>query len=223
MIATVSGAWNAFATKIGAFLPDLFAALIILVLGWIGCNIVKRILTRLLRLVQFDALAGRSGINQFLERGGIRQTSSEILGLLVFWFLFLIVVVATLETLGLSGATETLNTIYLYIPKAVAAIVILILGLYLASFIETVTRTSCANAGLEQADSIGRATYYATTVFIVAAILEILDIASVIVLWAFVLIFGSICLALAIAFGLGGRDVAARYLEKWLEERRKTG
>lgn len=223
MIATVSGAWNAFATKIGAFLPDLFAALIILILGWIGCNIVKRILTRLLRLVQFDALAGRSGINQFLERGGIRQTSSEILGLLVFWFLFLIVVVATLDTLGLSGATETLKTIYIYVPKMVAAIVILILGLYLASFIETVTRTSCANAGLEQADSIGRTAYYATTVFIVAAILEILDIASVIVLWAFVLVFGSICLALAIAFGLGGRDVAARYLEKWLEERRKTG
>jgi len=64
-------------------------------------------------------------------------------------------------------------------------------------------------------------TYYATVVFIVAALLEILEIATEIVVWTFILIFGSICLALAIAFGLGGRDVAARLLEKWLEEGRK--
>ncbi|MBI4523740.1 MAG: hypothetical protein HY695_08020, partial [Deltaproteobacteria bacterium] len=86
---------------------------------------------------------------------------------------------------------------------------------------ETVTRTSLVNAGLEQAETIGRITYYATVVFVIAGILEILEIASEIVVWAFILIFGSVCLALALAFGLGGRDVAARYLEKWLEEKKK--
>ncbi len=221
VVATVTGAWNAFATKVGAFLPDLFAALIILILGWIGCNIAKRLAVRLLRVCQFESLAERSGISRVLERGGIQQTSTEILGLLIFWFLFLIVIVATLDTLGLPGVTETMNTIFLYIPKVAAAIVMLILGLYLANFIETVTRTSCANAGLQQANTIGRVTYYATTVFVIAGILEILEIASEIVVWAFILIFGSICLALAIAFGLGGREVAARYLEKWLEESQK--
>lgn len=222
IVATVTGAWNAFATKVGAFLPDLFAAVIILFLGWVGCNIAKRVAIRLLKVCQFDALADRSGINRALARGGIQQTSTEILGLLIFWFLFLIVIVATLDTLGLPGVTETLNTIFLYIPKVVAAIVMLILGLYLASFIETVARTSCANAGLQQADSIGRVTYYATVVFIIAGILEILEIATEIVVWAFILIFGSICLALAIAFGLGGREVAARLLERWLEEKDKA-
>lgn len=219
-VATVTGAWNAFTTKIGAFLPDFFAAVIILVLGWIGCNIVKRITIRILRMCQFDSLADRAGIKQALDRGGIQQGPSEILGLLVFWFLFLIVIVATLDALNLTGAKETLHTIYLYIPKMVAALVLLILGLYFASFLETVTRTSCANAGLEQAAAIGRTVYFATAVFVVAAIFQILDIASEIVIWAFILIFGAICLALAIAFGLGGRDVAARYLEKWLEEKK---
>jgi hypothetical protein len=192
---------------------------IILILGWIGCNIAKRIAVRLLRVCKFDTLADRSGINKALERGGIQQTSTEIIGLLIFWFLFLIVIVATLDTLGLPGVTETLNTIFVYIPKVVAAIVMLILGLYLANFIEMVTRTSCANAGLQQADSIGRVTYYATVVFVIAGILEILEIASEIVAWAFILIFGSFCLAMAIAFGLGGKEVAARLLEKWLAER----
>lgn len=221
IMATVSGAWNAFATNVGAFLPHLFAALIILVLGWIGCNVAKRISIRLLKICRFDSLADRSGINGVLARGGIQQSATEILSLLIFWFLFLIVIVATLETLGLPGVTDALNSIFLYLPKVAAAIVILILGLYLASFIETVTRTSLANAGLEQAHSIGRVTYYATVVFVVASILEILDIASEIVVWAFILIFGSFCFALALAFGLGGRDVAARFLEKWLEEKKK--
>ncbi len=223
IIATVTGAWNAFATKVGAFLPDLFAALVILVLGWIGCNVLKRLSIRLLRMCQFDTLADKSGITRVLERGGVKQSATEILSLLVFWFLFLIVIVATLDTLGLPGVTEALNAIYLYIPKVLASLVLLILGFYFANFIETLARTSCANAGLQQADVIGRVAYFATVIFIMAGILELLGIATEIVVWAFILLFGSICLALAIAFGLGGRDVAARYLEKWLEEKDRQG
>jgi hypothetical protein len=220
-VVTVTGAWNAFATKVATFLPDLIAAIFIVVFGWILCNIVKRVVIRLLRLVHFDTVAERAGIKQILERGGIQQSPSEILGLLIFWFLFLIVIVATLETLNLSGATNTLNAIYLYLPKIAAAIVMLILGLYFANFLETVTRTSCANAGLRQAAAIGRAAYIITTIFIVAGIFEILEIASEIVIWAFILVFGSVCLALALAFGLGGRDVAGRFLERWLEQKDK--
>lgn len=222
IVATVSGAWNAFATKVGAFLPDLFAAIIILFLGWVGCNIAKRVAIRVLKMCQFDALADRSGISTALERGGIKQSAAEILGLLIFWFFFLIVIVAVLNALGLTGVTETLNAIYLYIPKVVAAVVVLILGLYLANILESITRTSCANTGLRHAEAIGLVSYYATVVFIIAAILHILQIAAEIVMWAFVSVFGAICLALAIAFGLGGREVAARYLEKWLEEKEKS-
>ena len=219
-VVSVTGFWDAFVTKVAVFLPNLFFAVAIILLGWVVCNIIKRIVIRLLRLCHFDALADRSGIKHALERGGIKQSPSEIVGLLVFWFLFLIAIVTTLETLNLSGATDTLHTIYLYIPKIVAALVVLILGLYFAHFLESVTRTTCANAGLEQAVSIGRAAYVGTAIFVVAGILEILDIASEIVVWAFILVFGAICLALALAFGLGGRDVAARYLHKWLEEKK---
>jgi hypothetical protein len=219
-IVTVTGFWDAFVTKIAVFLPNLFFAIAIILLGWVICNVIKRIVVRVLKICQFDTLAERAGIKQILDRGGIRQSSSDILGLLIFWFLFLIAIVTTLETLNLSGATDTLHTIYIYIPKIVAALVTLILGLYFANFLETVTRTSCANAGLEQAAPIGRAAYVATAIFVVAGIFEILDIASEIVIWAFILVFGAVCLALALAFGLGGRDVAGRFLQKWLEQKR---
>src|SRR5690348_14896981 len=188
-LVTVTGFWDAFVTKIAVFLPNLFFSIAILLLGWVICNVIKRIVVRILKLCQFDALAERAGIKQILERGGIRQAPSDIIGLLTFWFLFLIAIVTTLETLNLSGATDTLHTIYLYIPKIVAALVTLILGLYFANFV-------------------------------VAGIFEILDIASEIVIWAFILVFGAVCLALALAFGLGGREVAARYLERWLEQKK---
>jgi hypothetical protein len=170
------------------------------------------------QICQFDALAERAASKKF-DRGdsSVAFRDSRSLG---FWFLFLIAIVTTLETLNLSGATDTLHTIYLYIPKIVAALVTLILGLYFANFLESVTRTSCANAGLEQAASIGRAAYIGTAIFVVAGIFEILDIASEIVIWAFILVFGAVCLALSLAFGLGGRDVAGRYLEKWLEQKK---
>ena len=219
-IVAVTGFWDAFVTKIAVFLPNLFFAVAIILIGCTVCNLIRKIVIRVLKLCQFDVLADRAGIKQALEKGGIKQSTSEILGLLVFWFLFLIAIVTTLETLDLSGATDTLHTIYLYIPKIVAALVVLILGLYFANFLESVTRTSCANAGLAQAASIGRAAYIGTTIFVVAGIFEILDIASEIVIWAFILVFGAVCLALALAFGLGGRDVAARHLEKWLEQKK---
>mgnify|MGYP001306792717 FL=1 len=212
--------WDAFITKIAVFLPQLLFAIAIIFVGWVVCNIIKRIVVRILRVCQFDMLADRAGIREVLERGGIKQTSSELVGLLAFWFFLLIFIWATLDVLNLSGATDTLHTIYLYIPKIVAALVTLILGLYFANFLENVTRTSCANAGLEQAASIGRAVYVGTAIFVVAGIFEILDIASEIVIWAFILVFGAVCLALALAFGLGGREVAGRYLEKWLEQKK---
>jgi len=219
-IVAVTGFWDAFVTKIAVFLPNFLLGVVIILVGWVVCNIIKRVVVRIFRVCQFDTLADRAGIKQALERGGIKQTASELVGLLAFWFLFLIAIVTTLETLNLSGATDTLHTIYLYIPKIVAALVTLILGLYFANFLENVTRTSCANAGLEQAGSIGRAAYIGTAIFVVAGIFEILDIASEIVMWAFILVFGAVCLALALAFGLGGREVAGRFLEKWLEQKK---
>ena len=131
----------------------------------------------------------------------------------------MIVIVTTLETLNLSGATDTLHTI-IYIFRRSSQLSCADSWAVFREFLDTVVRTSCANAGLEQAASIGRAAYVGTVIFVVAGIFEILDIASEIVIWAFILVFGAVCLALALAFGLGGRDVAGRYLEKWLEPKK---
>jgi len=83
-VVTVTGFWDAFITKIGVILPNLLFSVALIVVGWALCNIIKIIVVRVLRLCQFDTLADRAGIKQALERGGIKQTASDIVGLLVF-------------------------------------------------------------------------------------------------------------------------------------------
>src|SRR5512145_859017 len=99
-IVTVTGFWDAFVTKIAVFLPNLFFAVAIIVLGWAVCNVIKRIVVRFLKLCQFDLVAELVCINWILERVCINQSASVIVVLLVFWFLFLITIVSTLDTLN---------------------------------------------------------------------------------------------------------------------------
>jgi hypothetical protein len=195
--------------------PVVFCGFV--VVGW-ACVTSSRKSLRILRVCHFDTLADRAGIKQALERAVSNKRPPTWLG---SWSLLLFLDCHRnhLETLTQRRHRYAAHHLFIY-SKIVAALVVLILGLYFANFLDTVVRTSCANAGLEQAASIGRAAYVGTVIFVVAGILEILDIASEIVIWAFILVFGAVCLALALAFGLGGRDVAGRYLEKWLEPKK---
>jgi hypothetical protein len=152
-----------------------------------------------------------------LERGEVRQRPSELLSVFFSSFLFLIIVVAALNFAGLPGFSDILQAVLLYIPHVVAAIVVLIMGLYFSNFLEAIVRATCVNAGIDHAEGIARGGKYATVVFVSLGVLEILGIASEVVSEAFILLFGAVCLALALAFGLGGKEVAARYLTKWLE------
>jgi len=218
----VTGAWNAFATKITAFLPELIGAIIIFVAGWIIARLVKLAVERLLKLVRFDKATEKTGVQEFLKKGGIVRVPSEIIGSLVYWFLMILVIIAALDALGLPIVSDLLNSIFLYIPNVVAAIIVLILGFLLGNLLSAVVRTAASNAGLKNAKGLGDLALYAIVFFSGAIALIQLGIGEEIVTAAFGIAFGAAALALALAFGLGGREVAAEYLKRWLEERKKT-
>ena len=116
-VVTVTGFWDAFITKIAVFLPNLFFAIAIILLGWVICNVIKRIVVRLLKLCQFDILAERSGIKLILDRGGIRQSASDILGLLVFNMTFRDLVY---KYAAWHGETWLLITIGIFLAPSIA-------------------------------------------------------------------------------------------------------
>jgi hypothetical protein len=216
----VTDAWNAFAVKITAFLPALIGAIIIFVVGWIIARLVKFGVERLLKLVRFDKATEKAGVQEFLKKGAIVKTPAEIIGSLVYWFIMILVIIASLDALGLPIVSDLLNSIFLYIPNVVAAIIVLILGFLLGNLLSAVVRTAASNAGLKNAEGLGKLALYAIVFFSGAIALIQLGIGEDIVASAFGLVFGAAALGLALAFGLGGRDVAAEYLKRWLEEKK---
>ncbi|UCF85612.1 MAG: hypothetical protein JSV50_08275 [Desulfobacteraceae bacterium] len=220
LTTVVTGAWNAFAVKITAFLPALIGAIIIFVAGWIIARLVKIGVERLLKLIRFDKATEKTGVQQFLKKGDILKAPSEIIGSLVYWFLMILVIIASLDALGLPIVSDLLNSIFLYIPNVVAAIIVLVLGFLLGTLLSAVVRTAASNAGLKNAEGLGKLALYAIVFFSGAIALIQLGIGEDIVVSAFGLVFGAAALALALAFGLGGRDVAADYLKRWLEEKK---
>ena len=220
LTTVVTGAWNTFATKIMAFLPELIGAIIIFVVGLIIARLLKKGAVKLLRLVRFDSAGEKTGVKDFLEKGNITKTPSEIVGSLIYWFIMILVIIASFDALGLPIVSDLLNKVFIYIPNVVAAVIILTLGLLFGNLISAVVHTAASNAGLTTAEGLGKAALYAIIIFSGAIALIQLGIGEEIVASAFKIIFGCTALALALAFGLGGKEMAADYLKKWLEEKK---
>jgi hypothetical protein len=218
--AVVTGAWNVFATKITSFLPQLIGSVLILVGGWLVARLLRYLSVKLLKLVKLDVAAEATGVKGFLEKGNVQKTVSEIIGSLIYWFVMIIVLVASLDALGLPLVSDMLNAVVLYIPNVVAAVVVLTLGVLLGSFLEKIVQTAASNAEISFAEGLGKASLYAVVFFAVSIALIQLGIGEEVVASAFIILFGASALALALAFGLGGREVAGEYLNKWLNQKK---
>ncbi len=204
-----------FMLQLGAFLPKLIGAIIILIVGWIIAKIIAFILTRGLKFLRLNLLTEKTGIEKFLEDGGVKLTSIEIIGKLAYWLIMLIVLLAAFNSLGLSVASELFQQIILYIPNVFVAVAILIIGLFFANFIFEILSTYLKNVGVEKSDLMSNIGYYSIVIFAILIALDQLNIGRDIINSAFKFILGGFCLALALAFGLGGREWAARILEKF--------
>ncbi len=215
----VEGAWDAFTTKIMAFLPMLLGAIIIFVIGIIFAKLIKMAIVRLLKLIRFDSAAEKTGIKGFLEKGNIVSTPSEVIGALIYWFIAILVLIASLDALGLPVVSDILNDIFLYIPNVVAAIIVLVLGLLFANLLSAIVQTAASNVGLKTAEPFGKVAYYAVVFFSVSIALIQLGIGERVVTAAFIIAFGALALALSLSFGLGGREIAGDYLKKWLGDK----
>ena len=211
---------RAFLSKVALFLPNLLAALLILLGGWIMAKFIRLLVFRFLLAIRFDVAGERAGIDAMLARADIRQSPPELVAILVYWLTTLLVVITAINTLGLTAVAELLNRILLYIPKVIAAVVVLILGLFVANFLSGVIRTAAASAGLAEAEVLATIARYSLTVFTGAVTLHELGVGAELVRAAFTIVFGAVGLALALAFGLGCKDLAREWVTRYLESAR---
>lgn len=209
LIDTLRGPWE----QLAAFLPRLAVALVLLVLGWAVARLVRRLVIRGLRLVRADVAAEKAGIEDFLVQGGVRFTTVTLVGSFVYWAVNLTVILAALTVLGIETAGETFDRLVLRVPEVITAVFVLILGALLGQFVGAIIHAYLANLGVASARLISTIARWAIVVFVVAVSLEQLAIGGQVLVSAFQIAFGALCLALALAFGLGGREWAARMLD----------
>ncbi len=193
--------------------PRLLAALVILIFGWIASKLVKLVVTKGLKAVKLDVAADKAGVEAFLQRGNIQSSSVEIVGSLIYWLLMLLTLLLAVRAMGLPEAQLLFASVLAIIPKVVLAVFVLILGLSFAGFIADVVQTAAANAQSRHARLLSNISRYMITVLVVIVALNQLDIATDVISTAFMILFGALCLAGALAFGLGCRDLASRIAE----------
>jgi hypothetical protein len=206
-------------TRIMAYLPVLLGALIILIAGWIVAKAIRRLVDWLLKVIRFDILADKAGISEVLRKGDLKISAREVISSIVYWLIIIMVLVMTVDALGLPKASDVLASLFAYIPKVIAALLVLVVAMFLASFVSGIVRTAAGNAKLPKPEILAGISRWAIIIFAVTISLEQLGIAPLLVTATFNIILGSICLALALAFGLGGKDAAAKYLEELKQKR----
>jgi hypothetical protein len=204
-----------FWEELSTFLPRVLAAVVLLIVGWIVARIVRRLAVRLLRLARFDELAERSGIDDFLVQGGVRFTAVSIIAGVLYWMVLLTVLLAALVSLGIPAAADLFTRLVLYVPNVLVAILVLMIGTLLARVSRTAATAYLNNVGMEGARLVGALAYWAILIFVLSLALEQLSIGGQVLVSAFQIAFGAFCFALALAFGLGGREWAARVLERF--------
>lgn len=204
--------------RVAGFLPTLIGVLIILIVGWIIAGILKNVVVKVLKLIQLDTASEKSGLADVLRRGGIRQTVSELVGVLIYWLVMLLVFMTALNALGMTVAAGLLDKVILYIPNVIAAVFILALGIFFSSMIGTIVRTASSNAGITQAKFLGQLTQAVIMIFAAIITLEQLNIASSVLNLAVNIILASMGLAFAIAVGLGSKDIASKMMQDLVDK-----
>jgi hypothetical protein len=203
--------------ELGQFLPKLLGAVVILVAGWLIAKSIRFLVVRGLRAVSFNLLTEKAGLDGFLKKGGIRKDTIDVLGLMAYWLAVLATLLIAFNSLGLTVVSELFSRITQFVPNVIVAVLMLTIGLYFARFVADAVTAYSRNVGLQDAELVGRLSYYAITIFVVIISLGQMNIADRILYPAFLILFGGFVLALALAFGLGGQKWAADQMDKYLK------
>lgn len=210
-----------FLERLVQFLPDILTAALIFLAGIVLGLILKSLLLRFFNAVNLDRFSERFGMVEMLKKGGVKEPFSLILSRLFGWILIISFSIISLRSLNIPAIDQILQKFILYLPNIFVAFLILFLGYLLSNFLGRAALIAAVNAGLALSGSIGK--FVRLTIFLLAVTmaLEQLGIGKETIVIAFSIVFGGVVLALAIAFGLGGKELAKTYLEKKLQGREK--
>jgi hypothetical protein len=210
---------SSFAQIFGQVVPAILGAAVIIFAGYLLAKVLQRLTERGLRRVGLNRMMERGGVTQAVERSGTHVNPTRVLANLVFWFVMFAVILLAANALGLDTLANVMGTLVSYIPSVIAAVVIILVGIVLGGFVEGFIAASAgAVHGGRSLARVGRISVILLSVFMA---LQELGIATEIVTTAFAILFGAVALAMALAFGLGNRELAGEVTREWYERYRR--
>jgi hypothetical protein len=213
IISELTRAMDELARGFAHFLPRLIVMLILGFVGWVIASLVKVALRSILRLIKFDKLSENIGASQLLTKAAL-PSPSELLSRFAFWMTWLGFILLGVSVLGIFGLQEQIATFFLFLPRLFVALFILFFGLLAAGFFSRAALLAAVNSNLPSPRLLSIAIRTIIIVFVLSGVFEELGLAEQTTLVAFGIAFGAVMFGFAIAFGLGGRDLARRFLEK---------
>jgi hypothetical protein len=174
---------------------------------------VKVILRSILRLIKFDRLSEDAGASQLLNKAAL-PSATEMVSRFAFWVTWVGFILLGVSVLGILGLQDQIARFFLFLPRLFIAVLILFLGLLAASFFSRAALLAAVNANVPSPRVLSMAVRSIIIVFVLSIFFEELGLAEQTMLVAFGIAFGALMLGLAIAFGIGGRDLAQRFLEE---------
>lgn len=210
----VSSFQQVWAQFIG-FVPALLGAIIVFIVGLIIASVLGALVAKIMTGLKLDKALARVGVEEYVERAGMRLNSGRFLGQVVYWFIVITFLLAASDLLGFFALSSFLEKVLLYIPHVIVAILIMLVTIVVANFLRKIVKASVMGARLHAANFLGSITWYAVIIFGLAATLAQLGLDVTILNTLITGIIAMLALAGGLAFGLGGKEYASHLIEKF--------
>lgn len=198
---------------VASFLPGLIIAVIIFAIGWILAVLVERLVESIFKALKIDAALKSAGLEDVVKRAGYNLNSGVFVGALVKWFVIIVFLMASFESLGLNQVNLFLLQVVNYLPSVIVAVLILMVAVVLGNAMQRLVVASSRAAHVKSAELLGRITKWAIWIFAILTALYNLGVASGLIQTIVMAIFAGGALAIGLAFGLGGKDTAQKLIE----------
>lgn len=216
IVVSLQQVWASLAN----FIPLLVGAVVVFLIGWVVAVALGKVVEQVVRSLRVDALLGKLDIGRAVERAGWKLDSGAFVGWLVRWALMIAFLLAAVNILGLTAVSDFLKDVLLYIPNVVVAALILIIAALVADVVERAVKGSVEAAGY-RGSLVGVMSRWSIWIFAFFVVLPQLGIATALIQTLVTGLVAAIAIAFGLAFGLGGRDVAASFLERMRSELRR--
>lgn len=201
-------ALSRFWTEIAGFLPNLLATIIVIFIGLFISKVITKWVAKLIEKLGFDKLCQKLNIDKGINTLGIKSTPSALIGKLLHLFFVLIILVAGADTLGLERFSSILDEFVMYLPKLLGALIITLVGLFIAKAVKAQVESSLGNMGVEYGSAAGRVLQMLILFITFSLVVGQLELETELLNTIFTVLIASLGVALALALGLGTKTIA---------------